>query len=90
MLSSLSTSGSTASTSSTSSTSGANTVVIYSPYPYPVFGDFGHRYYGKYYDHGCGCDRYAAPTYTAPTYVAATQVSSVPKGGVDTGDGSFQ
>ncbi|NYD39592.1 hypothetical protein [Actinomycetospora corticicola] len=65
-------------------------MVIYSPYPYPVFGDFGHRYYGKYYDHGCGCDRYAAPTYTAPTYVAATQVSSVPKGGVDTGDGSFQ
>ena len=57
---------------------------------YPVFGDYGHRYYGKYYDHGCGCDRYAAPTYVAPTYVAATQVSSVPKGGVDTGDGSFQ
>ncbi|MDL5160207.1 hypothetical protein [Actinomycetospora termitidis] len=61
-----------------------------------MFGDYGHRYYGKYWDHGCGCDRYAAPTYTGtsnytqPVNVVATQVSSVPKGGVDTGDGSFQ
>ncbi|MCD2187020.1 hypothetical protein [Actinomycetospora soli] len=69
--------------------SGNNTVIQYSPYPVPVFGDYGKRYYGKYWDHGCGCDRYAAPTYV-PQVVNATQVSSVPKGGVDTGDGSFQ
>ena len=50
---------------------------------------YGHRYYGRYYDHGCGCDRYASPDYT-PTVVVATQVASVPKGGVNTGDGSFQ
>ncbi len=51
--------------------------------------DYGHRYYGRYYDSGCGCDRYASPNYT-PQVVVATQVASVPKGGVNTGDGSFQ
>ena len=77
---------SSTSTSSTSST-GSTIETIYAPPQY--YGGYGHRYYGRYYDHGCGCDRYASPNYT-PTVVIATQVASVPKGGVNTGDGSFQ
>ncbi len=50
-------------------------------FPEPRFFDdgSGHRYYGF-----CGCTPWAT---AAPVY--ATQVASVPKGGVNTGDGSF-
>ena len=75
------------SSSSTSST-GSTIETIYAP-PQYYGGKYGHRYYGRYWDHGCGCDRYASPTYV-PVTIVATQVASVPKGGVDTGDGSFQ
>jgi len=75
------------STSSTSST-GSSIQTVYAP-PQYYGGDYGHRYYGRYHDSGCGCDRYASPNY-APQTVVATQVESVPKGGVNTGDGSFQ
>ena len=81
-----STTSSSTSTSSTGSTSGIET--IYAPPQY--YGGDGHRYYGRYHDNGCGCDRYASANYTPQTVVVATQVASVPKGGVNTGDGSFQ
>ncbi|HEY2191173.1 MAG TPA: hypothetical protein VGH76_02565 [Actinomycetospora sp.] len=63
-------------------------MTVYAP-PQYYGGQYGHRYYGRYHDSGCGCDRYASPNYV-PQTVVATQVASVPKGGVNTGDGSFQ
>jgi hypothetical protein len=79
---------STSSTSTSSSSSTSGIVTIYAP-PQYYGGHYGHRYYGRYWDKGCGCDRYASPNYV-PQTVVATQVASVPKGGVNTGDGSFQ
>jgi hypothetical protein len=76
-------------TTSTTSTSAPNTVTVYPSPQYYGGGKDGHRYYGRYWDHGCGCDRYASPSY-APQKVVTTQVATVPKGGVDTGDGSFR
>jgi hypothetical protein len=81
-------------TSSTTTSSGGGIETIYAPPQYYggyAPGAYGHRYYGRYWDHGCGCDRYASSSYSPQTVtVTATQVATVPKGGVDTGDGSFR
>lgn len=57
------------------------TETVYAP---PDFYDdgYGRRYYGS-----CGCDYEST---TAATPVVATQVASVPSGGVNTGDGSYE
>jgi hypothetical protein len=52
-------------------------------------GSDGHRFYGQYWDAKANCWRYASPNYVAQPIVA-TQIVSVPKGGVNTGDGSFR
>ena len=52
-------------------------------------GSDGHRFYGQYWDAKANCWRYASPNYVAQ-HVVATQIVSVPKGGVNTGDGSFR
>ena len=49
----------------------------------------GHRYYGQYWDAQANCWRYASPNYVAQP-VVATQIVSVPRGGVNTGDGSYR
>jgi hypothetical protein len=82
----------TGSSSATTTSSGSGIETVYAPPQYYggySHGSYGHRYYGQYHDSGCGCDRYASPNYV-PQTVVATQVASVPKGGVNTGDGSFQ
>ncbi len=86
-----STSTSSTSTSSTSSTSNGTYTITFPPTLPPGYGapDGGHRYFGRYWDAAANCWRYASPNYVAPV-VVATQVASVPKGGVNTGDGSFR
>jgi hypothetical protein len=93
VLSSLSTASTSTSSTSTSSTSTSSTsddtyTITFPPTPGPTHGD-GHRYYGRYWDAALNCWRYASPNYV-PQTVVATQVASVPKGGVNTGDGSFR
>jgi hypothetical protein len=65
------------------------TYTITFPPTLPPTGNDGHRYYGRYWDAGLNCWRYASPNYV-PQTVVATEVASVPKGGVNTGDGSFR
>ena len=85
-----STSTSSTSTSSTTSTSSGTYTITFPPTLPPGYGsDGGHRYFGRYWDASANCWRYASPNYVAPV-VVATQVASVPKGGVNTGDGSFR
>jgi hypothetical protein len=82
---------STSSGSTSSSTGGLSTnsyVITFPPTPGPTGSD-GHRYYGRYWDASADCWRYASPNYV-PQPIVATQVASVPKGGVNTGDGSFR
>jgi hypothetical protein len=49
----------------------------------------GHRNYGRYWDKNRRCWLYAAPPQEEQAAAKFTEVASVPKGGVDTGDGSF-
>jgi hypothetical protein len=65
-------------------------VITFPPTLPPTHGDGdGHRYFGRYWDASANCWRYASPDYVAQPIVA-TQIVSVPKGGVNTGDGSFR
>lgn len=88
-----STSSSTSSSSTGSSTqdgsNGTYTISFPPTLPPGSGSDGGHRYYGRYWDAAANCWRYASPGYVAPV-VVASQVAAVPKGGVDTGDGSFR